>query len=316
MKQQDIESINGWLNNDPPLKELCKEFPEEWQKVEHELAVAFSSGKPFDLQRYLEQRYMLLSTLSHNPTNKVSYDSKKQRALVSELVCYQMSRKTVQQHYVAIASGVASGKIRFNLFNGMIAQWLLFERDLIRKPVSLFLFKIFWSILWQKRFLMPLVQPKGIYCFYSRELITELKKIIGERSCLEIAAGDGTLSRFLTNQGVQTIATDDGSWSHAINYPQSIVKLDAKEALHRYKPQIVLCSWPPAANSFEKQVFVTRSVQKYIMIGSRHQFAAGNWEVYKNQTAFSFEEVPRLSRLVLPPELDAAVYIFNRRESV
>jgi hypothetical protein len=58
---------------------------------------------------------------------------------------------------------------------------------------------------------------------------------------------------------------------------------------------------------------MTRSVQLYIVIGSRHRFAAGNWGDYHEQSAFSFEEDRELSRLVLPPELDAVVYLFRRK---
>ena len=58
---------------------------------------------------------------------------------------------------------------------------------------------------------MPLVQPKGIYCFYSKPLIQDLAALIGQRSCIEIAAGDGTLSRFLAAKGVDLTATDDHS---------------------------------------------------------------------------------------------------------
>jgi hypothetical protein len=60
-------------------------------------------------------------------------------------------------------------------------------------------------------------------------------------------------------------------------------------------------------------VFTTRSVELYIVIGSRHQFAAGNWATYEQQTTFELEESFELSRLVLPPELDAAVYLFRRK---
>lgn len=313
MKQQGMEAIMAWLQKEPSLKELCREFPEEWQKVECDLAIVFSSGKSSDVQLYLKQTSLVVSRLSRHSPNVLQGPPQKNRT-VSELVCFHMARKAVQQHYVAIASGIDSGKVRFNLFNGLLAQWLLFEKDLIRKPVSLPLFHLLWPIVWQRRFLMPLVQPKGIYCFYSGKLILELKKILYGKKCLEIAAGDGTLSRFLTHEEVSITATDDGSWSHSIDYPESVVRLDAKDALRRYGPEAVVCSWPPSNNGFEKQIFVTKSVQQYIMIGSRHTFAAGNWDVYKTQTSFSFEELPHISRLVLPPELDAAVYIFNRKE--
>jgi hypothetical protein len=80
-------------------------------------------------------------------------------------------------------------------------------------------------------------------------------------------------------------------------------------------PEVVLCSWPPAGNPFERWVFATPSVKTYIMIGSRHEFAAGNWTDYRRQTAFAFAERPELSRLVLPPELDGAVHVFQRLDT-
>jgi hypothetical protein len=73
-------------------------------------------------------------------------------------------------------------------------------------------FRLVWPLLWQRRFLMPLVGPKGIYCFYSKPLIRKLADMIGDRRTLELAAGDGTLARFLIGSGVNITATDDYSW--------------------------------------------------------------------------------------------------------
>ena len=75
----------------------------------------------------------------------------------------------------------------------------------------------------------------------------------------------------------------------------------------------MICSWPPAGNDFEREVFETGSVELYVVVASKHQFATGNWEAYEEQTAFAFADDPALSKLVLPPELDAAVYVFRRR---
>ncbi|MFA5825388.1 MAG: hypothetical protein WC825_05365, partial [Gallionellaceae bacterium] len=209
--------------------------------------------------------------------------------------------------------GASKGKLRFNLFNGFIAQKLLFARGLERKPVSLFWFRLFWPLVWQKKRLMSLVQPRGIYCFYSRALIKALAEMIGTRNCLEIGAGDGTLTRFLKEEGVQLTATDNHGWSQAVKYPEWVIKLDAREALAAYTPEVVICSWPPAQNDFERVVFNTPSVQLYIVIGSQHQFAFGNWKDYKLQSAFELEENKKLGALVLPPELGAAVYVFRRK---
>lgn len=273
MKTGTAEKTVAWLQTSPTLSELCTVYPEEWEKVQHQLAEVLVRGDSDELVAYLKR-------LSH----KRAVSSKSAESLrVRDMVIYQMAHTAVRQHCISAASGIESGTVRFNLLNGFIAQTLLFSHDLERKPVSLFWFRLIWPLIWQKRYLMPLVQPKGIYCFYSRQLIEALSRIIGKRNCLEIAAGDGTLSRFLKHQGVQVTATDDYSWQHSVSYPEWVVKNDAQDALSRYSPEIVICSWPPARNGFERQIFRTRSVQLYILITSRHQHAAGNWDAYREQ---------------------------------
>jgi hypothetical protein len=224
-----------------------------------------------------------------------------------------MAMLAMKQCYQAAALGKASGKIRFNLINGFIIQRLLFGRHLTRKPASLKQFRFWWRFVTQRQLLMPLVQPKGIYCFYSRELLEELCDLIGDRTCVEIGAGDGTLARFLTEAGVNICATDDHSWKHAIEYPQTVERLGAKQALAKYQPQAVICSWPPPGNTFEQKIFSTRSVEIYVVIGSRYKFAAGNWDSYATQDRFEWAIDHVLSSLVIPPELDSAVLIFRRK---
>jgi hypothetical protein len=202
--------------------------------------------------------------------------------------------------------------MRFNLLNGYLAQRLLFRRDLERKPVSLFWFRLLWPLLWQRRRLMPLVSAKGIYCFYSRRLIEELAALIGDRPCLEIAAGDGTLARFLAGAGVDVVATDDHSWRQ-IRFPAEVLRQDARTALRVHRPRAVICSWPPADNRFEKYVFSTASVDLYVVIASAREFGTGDWAAYRGQTEFDLTRDERLGALVLPPELESTVYVFRRR---
>ena len=104
-----------------------------------------------------------------------------------------MAVAAVKQLSLSAATGVTEGRLRFNLVNGWVAQKLLFEHGLRRKPVSLFWFRLIWPLVWQRRFLMPLVGPQGIYCFYSRPADPEPRRDDRRPPCLEIAAGDGTL---------------------------------------------------------------------------------------------------------------------------
>lgn len=312
MKNKHPETVLKWLQSKPTLDDLGAEFPELREAVRQELARIVADGTSAGLPGYLKRMKQTESLLEKRLQTSRG-DLKIALAFARQTVQTRMAHLAIKQHLVSEATGIASGKVRFNALNGYLAQKVLFAEDLVRKPVSMFWFRLIWPLVWQRRLLMPLVQSKGIYCFYSQQLVSELAALIGTRACLEVAAGDGTLTRFLTNSGVSIMACDDHSWKNEVTYPDYVIKQDAQQALRKHAPEVVLCSWPPAGNTFERHVFKTESVQLYIVIGSRHRFAAGNWDDYQQQSAFDFEEDGRLSGLVLPPELDAAVYIFRRR---
>jgi hypothetical protein len=293
------QEVRAWLERQPPLAELQEAYPAEWTVVQRELAEIVPRGDLEALKAYVRR-------LAAPPPAVRGLD-----ASLAQEIRRQMAAAALKQLSLSAATGVHEGRVRFNLVNGWVLQRLLFEDGLRRKPVSMPWFRALWPLLWQRRRLMPLVGPKGIYCFYSKPLIRRLAAMIGDRRTLEIAAGDGTLSRFLADAGVDITPTDDHSWRD-VTFPDSVVRQDAREAVRTRSPQVVLCSWPPAGNGFEREVFRAASVELYVVIGSRHQFAAGAWEAYEQQTAFEFAEEPSLSRLVLPPELDAAVYVFRR----
>jgi hypothetical protein len=304
MAKRSADDARAWLAARPTLAELREAYPADWEAVERELEAVVDGGDPDALKRYT-------IAVSQRPSRQVRRTQGRDAALSAE-IRRQMAAAALKQLYVSAATGKTTGRVRFNLLNGFVAQRLLFAGGLERKPVSLFWFRLLWPLLWQRRFLMPLVEPKGIYCFYSKRLVKELAAIIGNRSCLEIAAGDGTLSRFLSDAGVDVTPTDDHSWP-AVRFPKTVLRMDAREALRAQQPEVVICSWPPAGNAFEQDVFSTASVELYVVIASRHRFASGNWDAYERQTGFTFAEQPELSRLVVPPELEAAVYVFRRK---
>ncbi len=306
---QDALGEREWLRGGPSLAELKTRYPTEWETVSAELAAIFATGEPAQLQAYL-------AGLAKPPGVGWSKPRRVERndaVALGRLVRHRMAHLALKGYVLSAATGGKSGKIRFNWFNGYIAQHLLFASKLERKAVSPFWFRLVWPLVWQKALLMPLVEAKGIYCFYSKSLIQSLAALIGARDCLEIAAGDGTLSRFLAAAGVNITASDDYSWQRAVNYPDAVLRLDAAQALKRFKPAVVICSWPPANNGFERQVFATPGVDLYIVIGSRHSFATGNWADYRSQTEFELEEDASLRSGVLPPELGGTVYLFRRR---
>jgi hypothetical protein len=291
----------AWLEGDPPLAEVREQFPAEWAQVQRELAQVVDAGDVEAIKAY---------------ASRIARPARvrDEREAVSALARQRLAAGALKQMGVAAATGVTEGRLRFGLVSGWLTQRLLFAGGgLERKPASMAAFRIVWPLVRQKRFLMPLVEPRGIYCFYSRPLVRRLAELVGDRPCLEIAAGDGTLARFLRDAGADVVATDDASWQATRREDSDVVRQDAAAALLERRPAVVICSWPPAGNAFERHVFSTPSVETYIMIGSRSEFAAGNWADYRAQDAFTFAEDPELSRLVLPPEIAPAVYVFRRR---
>jgi len=299
--------VQAWLASEPSLEQLRDAYPAEWATVDRELRTVVDTGDPAALDAYVRR-------LAKPPPVKrgAAVTSAGLDPVLAATIRQRMAALAVRSLGLRAATGVERGALRFGRINGTVIQHLLFERGLRRKPASRTLFRLVWPLLTQRRRLMPLVQPQGIYCFYSAQLITALAQLIGDRPALEIAAGDGTLSRFLAERGVAIEATDDGSWE-AITVPAEVTKLDAREALKTRQPQVVLCSWPPAGNPFEAEVFRTASVEQYIVIGNGHLAGWGNHDAYAEQTTFERHDEHSLARLVLPPELESVVYVFTRR---
>jgi hypothetical protein len=138
--------------------------------------------------------------------------------------------------------------------------------------------------------------------------------MISNRRCIEIASGDGALARFIRARGITITAFDDYSWANKITYPPDVAKCDAASAVRLHNPEVVVCSWPPAKNNFEQHVFRARSVQRYVVIGSEHRFAFGNWITYRSQRDFTMRKDAHLSQFLLPREFGGAVYVFDRRD--
>ena len=107
-------------------------------------------------------------------------------------------------------------------------------------------------------------------------------------------------------------ATDDQSWPRPGGYPPEVERLDAAAAVARHRPAVVICSFPPPGNGFERQVLRAPSVETYVAVASRQRFAAGDWDAYQGAEGFAGGIDERLSRMVLPPEFEPAVVVLER----
>lgn len=274
-----------WLRGQPGLAEMREAFPEEWERVSEQVATLVRRGEP---DRLVEQLKELTTPRDPTPGRMPSH-----KALVAEAVRARMLTEAVRRAMIAADTGVSEGTLRLGLVNGFVLQRLLFHRDLHRKPVNYLLFRTLWPVLPERRRLMPLVMPQGIYCFYARPLLRAIHRLAADRRCLEIAAGDGALTQMLAARGTRIVATDDHSWNidvrggtephgtgpggtgpdgdRSTDVADGVESLDAVTALRRHSPEVVVCSWPPPGNTFERHVFTTPSVQLYVLLTSSHR---------------------------------------------
>lgn len=292
------------------LDALRAEHPAVWQEVGARLVEA-TKGGPDAIEAFVRRAradaapWRERLARSHGNPEVLA-------AALPHLAAARMAHLAARRTLQTAATGVESGRVRFGLFSGWMVQRLLFARGLERKPASLGAFRLLWPLIPQRRLLMPLVQPQGIWCFYSRAFVRGLARRIGDRPTLEVGAGDGTLTRFLAAEGVDVRATDDRSWARPGGYPDEVEAVDAAEAVARDRPRVVVCGFPPPGNRFERRILRVPSVELYVAIVSHHRGAAGDWAAYEAAEGFSGGVDAALSKQVLPPELAPAVVVLER----
>lgn len=89
------------------------------------------------------------------------------------------------------------------------------------------------------------------FAYMNRKTLTDLKKYISNRKCLEVCAGTGYLSMLLTCRGISITATDNGifedtrmpSWSR--HHYFKMERVDAVKAIDNHpEAEVVIMSWP------------------------------------------------------------------------
>jgi len=127
----------------------------------------------------------------------------------------------------------------------------------------------------------------AIFQFYSTEFIDFLAKSIksiGSKKIIEIGAGDGLLSHFLQQKGIDIIPTDDHSRDD-ITHPMRVEKLSHKEALEKHNPEVVLISWEELDYTYSIDVLNYHSVKCIVIIGEYDGGCTGSKKLwnYENQ---------------------------------
>jgi hypothetical protein len=294
-----------------PLDQLVAAHPQIWQEVRSKVARDLKLNRYDAIAKNLQE--IGKPALSpHVKTFEKNFDVStiKDPARVRSLMTFYL----VDSYKRRIFNETGKPSSAPSRWDSIISQRIFFTKSGQRKIPSKLLSQWWWRSVRDKANVLMHLQSLGIYCVYSRELCSGLARRMRGRKCLEVGAGDGTLSLALESLGIDVRPTDDHSWNGKIQYPTWVENLDARSALRKYSPEIVICSWPPPNNNFEREIFSTASVSQYFVLASKHQFAVGDWQAYTNSKNWTMTEDASLTRLCFPPEQENCVIVFRRNE--
>jgi len=298
---------------DADIAKLSEIHPDLWQKAQVHSSKMFQNFDPHAIAEQVKKmKQNEMDTL--RSIQKLPQQGAAKREAAEKLIEIRMTLYSIHRKLYDVLTDQRLPTLSKR--DEKIAQWLFFTRNFERKDVSSLWFPMLWRLILDKKGVISALKIRGIYCVFSHQLGLSLKNIINSRSCIEIGAGDGSLTLLLEKSGATLAASDDRSWHHRIQYPDWVEPLDAASALKKYNPKVVICSWPPPDNFFERQILNYASVETYIAIGSLHSFGSGDRKTYEQGYGFKMENRPDLSKLIFPHEIGNEVLIFNRETNV
>jgi len=119
--------------------------------------------------------------------------------------------------------------------------------------------------------------------------LSKLLHSINAKVIVEVAAGDGMLTKILLDRGFNVYATDSYRWTYEKQY-SPVEKLTYGRALKKYSPDVVICSWMPLGTNWTPTFRETESVMHYIQMGEVEQCCGGDWKKRKGWTVGEIEE--------------------------
>jgi hypothetical protein len=295
----------------PVLAELREAFPESWEKVYAELRDLAEYPDPARIAASLTQadydwRQMQPQCLRLQKVYDRRIAEKCGLFLIRKIALEQYSRAMQQEAIKAYGAIPLGDRLLTRLLIEPMAKRILPYRRHRRV----------WRLLKNPAAATAHLMRSGCYLIAPKELIRELRGLIGDRPALEIGAGRGILAGGLRHAGVDITAVDDFSWADRLPMGRDVLQLDGREALRRFKPPVVVCSWPPPGNLFEQEIFACPEVEDYIVIVSRHRHASGNHQAYASAAGFRcVQATGLLAQMLLPVEAESVLYIFSRKNS-
>lgn len=173
---------------------------------------------------------------------------------------------------------------------------------------------------WGREILWNALRNHGLFQVWTKEFIESfasyLRKIISDPDAviLDVGAGNGLLTFWLSGLGLRIIAVDNQSWplwseKWKVRYPEWVLKMDYKEALRIFSPEIVISSWMPPYVDWTIDFRACDSVKEYILIGEVPKpprirphnthivCVCGEWESWDEFPGWEKQELRDLTKL-------------------
>jgi len=139
-----------------------------------------------------------------------------------------------------------------------------------------------------------------IYDYVTKEYISQLSTYLYKRSreikkekgkdkvtILEVGAGSGRLGSSLKSEierkrkkelKIELIMTDLGTWKLPVvgKYKDQVLRMDYKQAVEEFNPDIILCSWMPLGEDWSWCFRHKETVSEYILMGETDDGCCGH----------------------------------------
>lgn len=127
----------------------------------------------------------------------------------------------------------------------------------------------------------------GLYLLPTVELVDWLRAFIGQRSAIEIGAGNGRLAMGLGIPATDRMLQDDpevkafynGLAQPTVHYGHNVERLDSKAAIRKFRPQVVVGAWVTHRYSRRRHAaggnqygpdtdWILQRCEQYVLIGN------------------------------------------------
>ncbi len=110
---------------------------------------------------------------------------------------------------------------------------------------------------------------KNVYSIVSQELVDAISyelsvRGLSDASIIEVCAGRGLLSHHLRQKGLDIVATDD--YSEDMARLESVERFNHKEALEKYRPEVVVVFWPAYSPLIGIDILSFQSVNFFLSV--------------------------------------------------